>query len=193
MFSCCCRIDWPRLVSALAAVRVAEADLPDWLSFEEGTRPPMSEPTSLKQASTRFQPGQSGNSLGRPQGARHAALVALDAIGADGAQDIMHAVVGAARQGDMRAADILLRRLWPERKGRPVLFDIPRIKTTSAVATAIGAVTNAVAAGEASPEEGAPMASILEAQRRAVETVELERRLTALEQGVGRCRRCLAD
>lgn len=145
----------------------------------------MPEPTGLKQASTRFQPGQSGNPLGRPTGTRHAALLALDAIGADGAKDIMHAVVGAAQSGDMRAADILLRRLWPERRGRPVLFDIPPIETASDIAAALGAVTNAVAAGDASPEEGAAMASILEAQRRAVETADLERRLTALEQGVG--------
>jgi len=39
-----------------------------------------------------------------------------------------------------------------------------------------------VATGELSPEEGAAVAAILEVQRRAVETVELERRLAALEQ-----------
>ena len=143
----------------------------------------MSEITGLKQASKRFQPGQSGNPSGRPPGARHAALLALDAIGAEGAKGIMHAVVGAAQSGDMRAADILLRRLWPERKGRAVLFDMPPIETASDIAAALGRIANAVAAGEASPEEGAAMASIFEAQRRAMETVELERRLTALEQG----------
>lgn len=98
----------------------------------------------------------------------------------------MQSVVGAAQSGDMRAAEILLRRLWPQRKGRPVLFDIPPTETACDIAAALGRITNAVASGEASPEEGAAMASILEAQRRAVGTVELERRLTALEQGVGR-------
>jgi len=142
----------------------------------------MSEITGLKQASKRFQPGQSGNPSGRPPGARHAALLALDAIGAEGAKDVMESVVYAAQTGDMRAADILLRRLWPERKGRPVLFDIPQVETASDIAAALATVTKAVAAGEASPEEGAAMVTILEAQRRAVETVELERRLSALEQ-----------
>jgi hypothetical protein len=46
----------------------------------------------------------------------------------------------------------------------------------------LGAVAGAVATGELSPEEGAAVAGILEAQRRAVETVEMEGRLAALEQ-----------
>lgn len=146
----------------------------------------MADNTGPKQTSTRFQRGQSGNPKGKPPGARHAALLALDVIGAEGAKDIMHAVVAAARNGDIRAADIMLRRLWPERKGRPVLLELPVIETASDIAAALGSVTDAVAAGEMSPEEGAAVAAILEVQRRAVETVELERRLTALERAPGR-------
>ena len=139
----------------------------------------MADNTGPKQTSTRFKRGQSGNPKGKPPGARHAALLALDAIGAEGARDIMHAVVAAARGGDLRAADILLRRLWPERKGRPVLLELPAIETASDIAAALGSVTGAVAAGALSPEEGAALASILEVQRRAMEKVELDRGLLA--------------
>jgi hypothetical protein len=38
-------------------------------------------------------------------------LLALDAIGAESAEDVMRAVVAAAKNGDARAADPLLRRL----------------------------------------------------------------------------------
>ena len=130
----------------------------------------------------RWQPGKSGNPSGRAKGSRHAALRALDAIGAEAGTDIMAAVVTAAKGGDMRAADILLRRLWPERKGRPVQMDLPAIMAPSDIVAALGAVAGAVAAGELSPEEGAAVAGILEAQRRAVETVEMEARIAALEQ-----------
>ena len=40
----------------------------------------------------------------------------------------------------MRAADILLRRLWPERKGRPVAFPLPELRTAADMVAALGAV-----------------------------------------------------
>ena len=125
----------------------------------------------------RFLPGNPG----RPQGSRHEALKALDAIGAESAAEIMRSVIAAARNGDMRAADILLRRLWPERKGRPVALDLPALVGAAGIADAVGAVASAVAAGEVSPEEGQAVAAILETQRRAIETADLEARIATLE------------
>ena len=61
-------------------------------------------------------------------------------------------------------------------------LDLPAILAPSDIVAALGAVTGAVAAGELSPEEGAAVAGILEAQRRAAETVEMEARIAALEQ-----------
>jgi hypothetical protein len=108
--------------------------------------------------------------------------MALDAIGAEAGSDVLAAVVAAAKGGDVRAADIILRRLWPERKGRPVQMDLPAITAAGDIMAALGAVTDAVATGELSPEEGAAVAGILEVQRRAAETLELEARIAALEQ-----------
>ena len=118
---------------------------------------------------------------GRPRGSRHEALRALDAIGAEGAAEVLRAVVEAAKGGDMRAADILLRRLWPERKGRPVAVELPPLDGARGIAAALGAVGEAVAAGDLSPEEGQAVAAVLETQRRAIETAELEARIAALE------------
>ena len=140
------------------------------------------ETTRRKQRGRAWQKGVSGNPAGRPRGSRHEALKALDAIGADGAAEVMKAVVTAAKAGDMRAAEILLRRLWPERKGRPVPIDLPAIGTTTAgIVAALGAVVDAVGAGDLSPEEGQAVAAIMETQRRAIETAELEARIAALE------------
>ena len=80
----------------------------------------MPETTGPKQTGGRFTRGTSGNPKGRPRGSRHTALLALDAIGAEGAEDVLRSVVVAAKGGDTRAADLILRRLWPERRGRPV-------------------------------------------------------------------------
>jgi len=129
-----------------------------------------------------WQPGQSGNPAGRPKGTRHAALLALDAIGLEASKEIMAAVVGAAKGGDMRAADILLRRLWPERKGRPLSLELPALRSAADLPAVLGAVADAVAAGELTPDEGQSVAALLEVQRRAIETAELEARIVALEQ-----------
>jgi len=130
----------------------------------------------------RFAPGNPG----RPKGARHAALLALDALGAEGAAEVIRAVVEAAKGGDMRAADILLRRLWPERKGRPVAMELPPLDSARGVAAALGTVAEAVAGGDLTPEEGQAVATVLETQRRAIETAELEARIAALEANTKR-------
>ena len=56
---------------------------------------------------------------------------------------------------------------------------LPAIMAPSDIVAALGAVAEAVGAGELSPEEGAAVAGILEAQRRAVETVEMEAQIAA--------------
>ncbi|WP_353212577.1 DUF5681 domain-containing protein [Rhodovarius sp.] len=139
------------------------------------------EKSAPKQRGRPFPPGQSGNPAGKPKGARHAALKALDLIGEAGAAEVMATVVEAAKQGDMRAADLLLRRLWPERRGRPLTIDLPPISDAAGVVAALTVVTAAVGGGEISPEEAQGLAAVLETQRRAIETVALDQRIAALE------------
>jgi hypothetical protein len=141
--------------------------------------------TTRENQGKRWRSGQSGNPAGRPKGSRHAALLALDAIGAEAGKEIMAAVVAAAKGGDIRAADLLLRRLWPERRGRSVMLELPAMKSASDLPTVLGVVAEAVAAGELTPEEGQALAGVLEAQRRALETADLEVRIAALEQKEG--------
>ncbi len=131
----------------------------------------------------RFGPGNPGGP-GRPKGARHAALAALDAIGTAAAEDVLRAVVGAARGGDLRAAEILLRRLWPERKGRPVEVALPEVASAAEVVRAHAAVVAAMGRGELTPEEAQAICAVLESQRRAIETAELEARVAAPEECV---------
>lgn len=139
------------------------------------------ESTPPKQRGRPFRKGTSGNPKGRTPGARHVALVALDAIGEEAAQALLKSVVSEARAGDMTAARIILDRVWPARKGRPVTFAMPRLETARDIARAVGGILEAVAAGLLTPEEGQGLAAILESQRRALELTEIEERLTALE------------
>jgi hypothetical protein len=68
-----------------------------------------------------FEPGNAG----KPKGARHrATMLAEQLISAD-IEAVTRAVIGAAEGGDMVAARLILERLVPVRKGRPIAFDLP--------------------------------------------------------------------
>jgi Family of unknown function (DUF5681) len=137
----------------------------------------------LTQRPGQFQPGNPGGP-GRPQGSRNAATLALDQLADDAGKAILEKMVEAAKNGDLRAADLVLQRIWPVRKGRPLSLSLPLpvIKTATDVVTALGTVAGLVSAGEVTPDEGAALAAIFESKRRAIETVDLEARLSALEQ-----------
>jgi len=136
------------------------------------------------QMKTRGRPFQAGNpgGPGRPEGSRNKATVVLDALANDEASEILSGVILAAKSGDMAAAKVILDRCWPARKGGRVTVAFPPIARAQDIVGALGTVAEAVGRGELSPEEGSAVASILETQRKAVETVDIERRIAALEE-----------
>lgn len=132
-----------------------------------------------------FPKGRSANPAGRPKGSKNAALVALDALGTDAAQDLLKSVIEKAKEGDMQAARIILDRVWPASKGRHVTFTMPKVSSAEDVARAVGGILEAVAGGLLTIEEGQGLAAILESQRKALELGELEARITELENQRG--------
>jgi hypothetical protein len=128
-----------------------------------------------------FEPGNPGGP-GRPAGSRNKATLALDKIADDAGKAILDKMVAAAKGGDLRAADLVLSRIWPARKGRPISLELPKIDTAADLVTGLGRVADAVAAGDITPDEGQAVSAVLETKRRAIETLELETRIKALEK-----------
>jgi hypothetical protein len=133
----------------------------------------------------RFQKGHPGGP-GRPRGSRTAANRLLDQLAADGVEAIVKKMIDAALAGDIRAAELVLKRAWTQPQGRAVELDLPPVKDVSDLVPAHAAVVAAVGAGTITPDEGSAVAAVLEAQRRAIEVVALEQRVRTLEAEMAR-------
>ena len=120
---------------------------------------------------------------GKPRGAKSRATKLAVELLESGIQDVANVVVEAARKGDLAAARIVLDKLVPAAKERCVeLPDLPDTSTASGVNAAQQRVLEAVAIGALTPGEANTLSAILEQRRKAIETLELERRLVALEE-----------
>ncbi len=128
-----------------------------------------------------WKPGQSGNPKGKKPGTRHRTTVMLEKLLEDDSEAILKAVLTAAASGDMSAARMVLDRIVPPVKERPLSIDLPALDGAEGIAKAHSRVVAAVAAGELLPSEGHSLAALLESRVRVAEATELERRLRELE------------
>ena len=108
----------------------------------------MSESSARKQRGTPFQKGQSGNPRGKPPGARNRTTVLAEKLMQDDASEIVKVVLDAAKRGNINAARLILERIAPIRKGRPVYLDLPPMQTAEDIAAAMAALTDAMASGD---------------------------------------------
>lgn len=128
----------------------------------------------------RFQKGQTPGP-GRPPGSLNKSTLVLDLLASEGTESVVRAVQKAAEEGNMYAAAIMLARTWPRRRGRPVTLDLPSVADTGGLVAAQAAVIAAMAGGEISPEEAQSIASLLETQRRTIETNDHARQIEELK------------
>lgn len=84
----------------------------------------------------RFAKGQSGNPAGKPAGTRNATTLAVEQLLDGEAEAITRKAIEMAKEGDTIALRLVLERVAPVRRGRPVLFDLPVIEKASDLAGA---------------------------------------------------------
>jgi hypothetical protein len=139
------------------------------------------ENSTKKQRGKPFQPGQSGNPCGKPKGTRNKTTLAIEELLDGEAEGLTRKAIELALGGDMQALRLCLERICPPRKDRPIILELPKVETISDIVTAIGATLKAVAIGEITPSEGTSIAGLLETKRKAIETLDIEKRIAALE------------
>lgn len=142
----------------------------------EGTRKP---PASA------WRPGESGNPKGRPKGARNKTTLAVESLMQGQAEAVAQKAVALALEGDAAMIRVVLDRVSPVPKDKPVTLDLPVMDNAASIPAAMSSILAACAAGELTPSEAASLAGLVETHRRALETSELETRIAALEQVKG--------
>jgi hypothetical protein len=138
--------------------------------------------TDTRLPSGRFGPGNPG----KPPGARHRTTRAIEALLEGEAERCARKVVELALAGDAGLLKAILDRVAPARRGRPVDgLKLPRITGPSGVLRAHGLLLAALARGHVTPEEAELVGRVLQGHLKAIETVDIEKRITALEQRAG--------
>ena len=128
-----------------------------------------------------FVKGQSGNPKGKPKGVRHTATQISYALMEGNLEEVLATVIERAKGGDMTACKMVLDKVLPNTKDRPIALEMPLINDLKDVGNAQAEILQAVANGSITPNEGERVASIIEARRRSIETIELEVRISQLE------------
>ncbi len=129
-----------------------------------------------------FKKGQIANPAGRPVGSRHKATLAAEALMEGETSRLTRKAIEMALEGDSVAMRLCLERIYPVRRGRAVEFPLPPTGTPKALVDAMAEVVRGVSGAELSPDEGATIAALLEAQRRAIETADIDERLRKVEE-----------
>ena len=140
----------------------------------------MSNSIGKNASNTRGRPFKKGNP-GRPKGARNRVTIACESLMAGEGEKLTRKAIELAQRGDTVALRLCLERIYPVRKGRLINLELPEVKSPRDVLNALASTIKAVAVGEITPEEGSLVAGLLESKRKAIETLDIEERLTRLE------------
>jgi len=144
----------------------------------------MADKTEKKQRGTgrQFEKGKSGNLNGRPKGTRNKTLFLLEQIIEKDAVDILNTVITMAKGGDLQAAKILIDRILPPKKDRPISLKLPKIVNSKDAMEATSIIIKAMSEGEITPLEGESFIKVIEIFIKSNESLELEERLKAIEE-----------
>jgi hypothetical protein len=101
----------------------------------------------------------------------------------DDAEVIVRKCLDMARGGNEVALRLVIERLLPPRKSIPFTLRLPKkLSTASDIASALDGVITQMSEGKIAPDEALHAAGLLGAKRQAIETIELESRLSKIEE-----------
>jgi Family of unknown function (DUF5681) len=129
-----------------------------------------------------FRKGSSGNPKGKPKGTRNAATLVAEALLDGESKALTRKAIDMALGGDMAAMRLVMERILPPRRERPLHFKLPPLKTAADAMTAIACIADGVAQGELSENEARTLVALVHAFIEGLAQVGSHLRLAALEE-----------
>jgi len=124
---------------------------------------------------------------GKPKGARSQTTLAIEQLLGKDATRLTRVAIKAALKGDSGALRLCMERIAPVRRGRIVTVEhFPKVASAADVPGALSALLQAVAKGDLTTDEADAIASLCSRYVTALEAVEHEARLKALEERLGK-------
>ena len=119
--------------------------------------------------------------MGRPKGSLNKRTLLLMELLEESGEEIVRALIASAKEGKPWAVKLCVDRLLPRAEKR-VEIDLPPVAQAGDVAGAGAAVIGMAAEGTVTIDEARGLMELIEQQRKAIETTNLEPRLVALER-----------
>ena len=137
--------------------------------------------TDKKQKAHLFKPGQSGNPTGRKPGTLNKSTMVAQTLLDGESEALTRKAVELALEGNVAALKLCIERLVPPRKERAVTVDLPEVTGVESLPEMTSALLRAVASGDLTAGEAGALSSLVANHGKALELVELEKRIAALE------------
>lgn len=134
-----------------------------------------------------FVAGVSGNPKGKPVGASDKRTQYRKLLEPH-APEIISKLIQMAKDGEPITMRLVVERLIPKIKDRPITFDLPDVDFTNADAVfTIGlGVMKGLASGDVTPDEAHKIATFLAVYSKSIHEVENARRISELEAKVNK-------
>jgi hypothetical protein len=107
-------------------------------------------------------------------------------VNCEQAEKIFQTVIDQAHAGDWPSQKMVVDRVYPAPKARPINVPIPPINGPQDALTAIAAIFSALGQGQLTPDETTALSLVVGRFIQIIELQDHERRIAALEQARGK-------
>jgi hypothetical protein len=127
--------------------------------------------SEVRDANGRFVKGHPGGP-GRPRNPVTEAIADLDRLGIEVAQRLIGVIAEQALKGDLKAANMLLQRVWPVRRNRPIEVASADAEGEPYTIDDHRSIASAMFDGEITPQEAQVAARVLKSLQEQMKAVD---------------------